>query len=289
MRGTNTKLQTAKRRKDDEYYTSIKDIEEELQYYVPHFKDKIVYCNCDEYGHSEFVNFFINNFEKYRLKKLIATHYVSQEQNIFQESEPPSPKLFVMTREGATVTALSGDGDFRSSECMQLMRESDIVVTNPPFSIIRQFIMKLFETQVDFLFISPITVVSAVYINPYLCNDQMWGGIHYRKMVFKRPQGTEALGNCMWFTNLDHGQFPPDLELEDEYHENKYPHYDNIDAIECSISRKPPKDWDGMVGVPVSWIAHYNRKQFKIVGQIDAVVNERRMFRRLLIQKNNTD
>ena len=280
----NKNLATAKNNKNDEWYTRLVDIEKELKFYSKHLKDKIVYCNCDS-EKSEFWNYFKSNFETLQLKKLIATHYNTNGQSYKLE----------INKETNTVqkTTLSGDGNFNSEECVTILKKSDVVITNPPFSLMREFVALLLQHNKDFLIVAPITAVSYKEVFPYFKNDVMFVG-HNFIYNFYNPQGEKVrIGNGCWIGTLKSDKDKPFIKLTDVYNENKdkYIIYDNFNAINIPSYKEIPCDYTGVMGVPITFLKRYNPKQFKIVGfrkgndGKDLRYKETEFFSRVLIQR----
>ena len=263
-------LRKAKEVKNDEFYTCLEDIEAEISMhsdYVRQFKDKVVYCNCDDPEWSNFYLFFRQHFRQLGLKKLITTHY--------NKDGTPSYK---MEWSGEMIgedcvnlvkTQLKGDGDFRSPECVELLKQADIVVTNPPFSIAREyFIPLLFEHKKDFIIVGDLNWVAYKTVFPLFKENKMFFGYTNIK-EFRRPDGTmQKFGNKCWFTNLDIDKIHDPIILTKNYigNEEKYSKYDNYDAIEVSKVSEIPKDYYGIMGVPVSYLMYHCPNQFEIIG-----------------------
>lgn len=269
-RTRNLSLNHAKQNQDDEYYTLLDDIENEISShkdYVRHFKDKIILCNCDDPEWSAFVEFFKLHFNQLQIKKMIATH--------FNKDGNPSYKLEWIRNSSDEIqmvkTPLKCDGSFQSDECVELLKESDIVVTNPPFSIAREeFIPLLFKHNKDFVIIGDIGWSTYNKVFPFIKNKKMFFGYNSVK-YFKRPDGTlKQFGNKLWFTtlNLDKTHEPMPLTANYKGNESKYPSYDNYDAIECSKVKSIPKDYYGVIGVPPSFLSNYCSEQFEIIGTV---------------------
>ena len=236
----NENLQKAKEAKNDEFYTQLNDVSEELRHYKEHFKDKIIFCNCDDPTWSAFWRYFHLNFEHLGLKKLISTHY---------DREKPTYKMEYTGGndndiEAGVKTPLEGNGDFRNQECIDLLKEADIVVTNPPFSIAREdFIPQLFEYKKKFLIIGDLNWVTYKIIFPLLKNNEMWMGYSAVK-EFLQPDGTiKKFGNKLWFTNLDIKKRHEKLILWKNYTPAEFPQYDNYDAINVDKVSNIPCDY----------------------------------------------
>ena len=258
----NNRLHVAKANKNDEFYTSLKDIEDELVYYREHFRGKTIFLNCDDPDYSNFWRWFENRFESLKLKKLISTHY--------EMNGSPSYKLEMIPNPdgGAPIKnkiPLEGDGDFRSDECIELLKEADIVVTNPPFSLFREYVSQLMEYNKKFLIIGNKNAVTYKEIFPLLKDDKAWIGFRPINADMENGRHIKHIQAC-WFTNLDHEKRHEDLDLYRRYFPNEYPKYDNYDAIDVSEVEAIPKDYSGVMGVPITWIDKYCPEQFEIIG-----------------------
>ncbi len=291
---TNKFLQQARKSKSDEFYTVLSDIEKELKHYKKHFKGKTILCNCDDPRISNFFHYFSYNFEKLGLKKLITTCYKNQNMDLFSrhdddraiylEYEGDKNNNRVPDPEEIGIKHLSGDGDFRSEECIDLLKQADIVVTNPPFSLFRDYVSQLVEYEKKFLIIGTWNAITYKDIFKLIKEDKLWIGINSNRNFsgFIVPphyplEGTEARldedgnriissNNTCWFTNLDNVKRHEDLILYREKSELDYPEYDNFDAIEVSQVANIPVDFDGIMGVPITFLNKYNPTQFEIVG-----------------------
>lgn len=267
---SNRNLRTAARVKNDEFYTRLTDIENELRHYKKHFKNKIVLCNCDDPLESNFVKYFSLNFEHLGLKKLIATHY--KESNLFTK-EPPYKLEYTGDKDGNRVpdpgefvAEMLDDGDFRSPECEELLEEADIVVTNPPFSLFREYVDQLIQFDKKFLIIGPLNAIAYKEIFLLTRNNRLWTGLtHPREFIL--PDGeVQPFGNIGWYTNLYHKKRAEKLTLYRKYSSKEYPKYDNYDAIEVSKVSDIPLDYKGEMGVPITFLDKYNPEQFEIIG-----------------------
>ena len=291
---TNKTLQKAKRAKKDEFYTVLSDIEKELKHYKKHFKNKVVLCNCDDPRVSNFFHYFSYNFEKLGLKKLITTCYKNQNMDLFSkhdkeraiylEYEGDKNNNKVPDPEEIGIKQLKGDGDFRSKECIELLEQADIVVTNPPFSLFRDYVSQLVEFEKKFLVIGTWNAITYKEIFKLIREDKAWIGINSNRNFsgFIVPKhyplhGTEARldengnrivssNNTCWFTNLDNAKRHDDLILYKTNNETDYPEYDNYNAIEVSQTVNIPMDYNGIIGVPITFLNKYNPDQFEIVG-----------------------
>ena len=273
------KLITAKRNKKDEFYTQLTDIEKELKHYKEQFKDKIVYCNCDDPEESEFWKFFELNFEEYGLKKLISTHYDAEKPTYKLELQADRDGDGKITSKDIVKTPLKQNGDFRSEESIELLKEADIVVTNPPFSLFREYVAQLMKYKKKFLIIGNMNAVTYKEIFPLIKENKIWPGYSFNKtMEFRMPDDYEsdkvdASGNKIgkvpaisWYTNLPIKKRTEKLVLTAKYDPKKYPKYDNYDAINVDKVTEIPSDYEGVMGVPISFLDKYNPEQFEIVA-----------------------
>ncbi|MFN8077604.1 MAG: adenine-specific methyltransferase EcoRI family protein [Kineosporiaceae bacterium] len=290
----NRDFREAKRAKKDEFYTSLSDIELELQHYVSHFEGRVVYCNCDDPRASNFFQYFATNFEKLGLRRLITTCYRSQEAGSFGRGESSQAVYLEYNgdRNGACVPdaeeigiqPLQGDGDFRSDESIELLKQADIVVTNPPFSLFREYVAQLVEHDKQFLIIGNMNALTYKEIFPLFQQDRMWYGPSIRSgdREFRVPDdypltaaGTRVdpdgnkyvrVKGVRWFTNLDYPGRHEELKLERTYNPRDYPQYVNFEAIDISKTMHIPVDYDGLMGVPITFLDKYNPEQFDILG-----------------------
>ena len=295
--GDNAALTAAKRAKKDEFYTQRVDIENELRHYKPHFKDKVVLCNCDDPRQSEFFSYFVENFEKLGLKRLIATCYKSQDVDLFSQGECERAiyQIYEGDKNGnmtldddeVRVQELQGDGDFRSAECIEVLMEADVVVTNPPFSLFREYVALLVKFNKKFLIIGNVNAITYKEIFPLFQHNQIWLGasIHSGDRKFGVPDsyplnaatcGVDENGKrfirvkgVRWFTNLDYPQRHEKLPLYKAYTPESFPKFDNYDAIEVSKTADIPYDYDGVMGVPITFMDKYSPEQFEIVGMCE--------------------
>lgn len=293
-KGKNANLHSAKRAKNDEFYTQLSDIENELKHYEAHFKDKVVYCNCDDPRLSQFFHYFSYNFERLGLKRLIATCYKSQDRDLFSQNN--SERAVYLTYEGDKngdrvpnpeeigIHPLQGDGDFRSEECIELLKQADIVVTNPPFSLFREYVAQLMEYDKKFIILGNINAITYKEIFPLIGSNNIWLGpsITSGDREFEVPQhyplnaATSRIDNkgrkyirvkgIRWFTNLDHKKRHEELMLWKNYTPEEFQHYDNYNAINVNKVADIPIDFDGAMGVPITFLDKYNPEQFEILG-----------------------
>lgn len=283
----NKNLHRAKATKEDEFYTQRSYIEDELSHYAEHFKDKTVYCNCDDPVTSEFWQFFRRVFRAWKVKRLIATHYETDTKNFAYSldlSEDTNGDGVIDWNDEPVLTQLPCNGDFRSAACIELLKQADIVVTNPPFSLWREYVQQLIDYDKKFLIIGSQNAITYKEIFPLLMNNQMWLGYYSGDMKFKVPdyyepratrfwidetgQKWRSLGNTCWYTNLDIPKRHQHLDLRSNYYQkDKYYHYDNcIGAIEVKKVIDIPCDYEGIMGVPITFFNHYSPDQFTVLG-----------------------
>lgn len=290
----NKNLNKAKEAKKDEFYTQLDDINNELKHYREHFRGKTVLCNCDDPRVSNFFTYFAYNFEFLGLKKLITTCYKNQNMDLFSQNQ--SDKAVYLVYEGDKngdhipnadeigVMPLKGDGDFRSKECIELLKEADIVVTNPPFSLFREYVAQLIEYDKKFLIIGNVNAVKYKELFPLIMNNKIWLGasIHSGDRKFWVPNdyelnaagcGIDETGRkyirvkgVRWFTNLDYKERHENLILYKHYSPEKYPKFENFDAININRTEDIPCDYNGVMGVPITFMDKYNPEQFEILG-----------------------
>ena len=294
----NVSLSNAKRAKNDEFYTQLSDIENELKHYKSHFAGKVVYCNCDDARKSNFFRFFQKKFNDYGLKKLITTSYNENGHGSVLVYEGDTNGNGKLDDNEVKVSELKGNGDFRSEECIELLKESDIVVTNPPFSLFREFIATLVHYDKKFLVIGNKNAITYKEIFPLIKENKLWLG-YYCPNEFRLPNGDttkKVNGLCRWFTNLDIKKRHEDLILYKKYTAEEFPKYDNYDAIEVSKTSDIPMDYDGIIGVPITFLDKFNPSQFEIVGDAcngsDSIydlfkprLNNKFIYKRILIRK----
>lgn len=259
----NDNLHKAKDAKNDEFYTRIEDVAEELRHYKKHFAGKVVLCNCDDPTWSAFWRYFHLNFAELGLKKLISTHYDRTEPTYKMEYEGGDDNNV----EVGVKTPLEGNGDFRNKECLDLLDESDIVVTNPPFSLARAYVQCLREHNKQFVIIGDLNWITYKEIFPMLKNNEIWLGYSSVK-EFTQPDGTiKKFGNKLWYTNLDIQKRHEKLILWKHFTPEEYPAYLNVDnAINVDSVDNIPFDYYGIIGVPITFLSKYNPDQFEIIG-----------------------
>ena len=314
----NNNLHTAKATKNDEFYTQLEDIENELKYYKDYFKGKVVYCNCDGFLNKEKSNFFMYfslNYEFLGLKGLICTKYNPNGKGKKYEYYGDLNGNNYPDEEEVFTSELEGDGDFRSEECIGLLKKCDIVCTNPPFSLFRQYVAQLFEYNKDFLIIGNVNAISYKEVFPLIKENKMWLGVSSfnKGMYFGVPDdytyadtykfdrernGKKVMrvSSICWFTNLDHKKRHEELLLYKKYNTEEYPKYDNYNAIEVSKVTDIPMDYEGIMGVPITFLDKYCPEQFEIVGQMMTTkvtefnfgypyIDGKKTFARLLIKR----
>ena len=317
-------LNKAKKQKNDEFYTQLSDIERELQHYETHFLNKVVYCNCDDPRVSNFFHYFSYNFKRLGLKKLITTCYKNQERDLF--SDHKSERAIMLEYDGFRdgervprpddigIRTLDGDGDFRSEECIELLKQADIVVTNPPFSLFREYVAQLVEYKKKFITIGHQNAITYKEIFPLIKQNKMWLGFGFRggathfisgyedyATATDRKEGMIRVSGVVWFTNLDHKKRHEELILYKRYSPEEYPTYDNYDAINVDKTAEIPMDYEGVMGVPVSFLDKHNPDQFEILGSNRGVdqdperiygrgsyLNGKETFKRLFVRNRNT-
>jgi len=286
----NKNLHQAKNNKKDEFYTQLSDIERELKYYKKHFKDKVVYCNCDDPRVSNFFHYFSYNFEKLGLKKLITTCYKNQERDLFSKNNSESAIYleytgdkngnFVPDPEEIGIKHLKGDGDFRSKESIDLLKQADIVVTNPPFSLFREYVAQLIEHDKKFVIVGHQNAITYKEIFKLIKENKLWLGYgfkggaghfineHYEDYATAtdRKEGMIRVSGVHWFTNLEINKRHEDLILYKSYNEEEYPTYENFNAINVNKTKDIPMDYSGFIGVPITFLDKYNPEQFEIIG-----------------------
>ena len=289
----NKNLHQAKKAKNDEFYTQLTDIEKECFHYREHFRDKVIYCNCDDARESNFFKYFAMNFEFFGLKKLITTGYKADGKGVCLVYEGDKNGNKVADDNEIQVTELKGDGDFRSEECIELLKQADIVVTNPPFSLFREYVAQLVEYEKKFLIIGNKNAITFKEIFPLIKDNKLWMGIT-NPDEYMLPNGniTQSVkGLCRWFTNLEHKKRNEELILYKQYSEECYPKYDNYDAIDVSKVAEIPVDYNGVIGVPITFLYKYNPNQFEIVkfrkgdDDKDLSVNGKCPYFRILIRR----
>lgn len=302
----NNNLHNAKRAKNDEFYTRLEDIEKEMCHYREHFRGKVIYCNCDDPKESNFFKFFSLQFEFLGLKKLISTGYKENGHGVACIYEGENENNLSDNSEIRTYE-LQGNGDFRSEECIEFLKEADVVVTNPPFSLFREYVAQLIEYKKHFIIIGNQNAITYKEIFPLIKENKLWLGIQNGNMSFVVPDYYEmratrswrdekgnnwrSLGNTCWFTNLEHDHRNKPLVLTKRYDPRYYPKFDNYSAINIDKVMDIPVDYDGVMGVPITFLYKYCPNQFRIVrfrkglDDKDLSIKGNRPYFRILIQK----
>ncbi len=310
----NILLSDAKKGKMDEFYTQLVDIENELKHYKAHFKDKVVLCNCDDPRISNFFHYFSYNFHLLGLKKLITTCYKNQERDLFSQNDCERAIWLeyngemengcVPDVEKIGVHNFQGNGDFRSTECIELLKQADIVCTNPPFSLFREYVAQLIEYKKQFLIIGNHNAITYKEIFPLFKENKVWMGYTGGSMTFKVPsdypemvsrywvdetgQKWRSMGNTYWFTNLTHKKRNEELILYKQYNPDEYPKYDDYDAIEVRETKLIPENYSGVMGVPITFLDKYNPDQFEILGLDRYVADNPHFGRRFTLNGKET-
>lgn len=304
-------LRKAKSAKKDEFYTQLCDIERELQYYTDSFQDKIVYCNCDDPATSNFHRYFVNNFRGLKLKKVISSCYAPNLNPLFGGAERGFFKEYDgEEKKDPGLVYLNGDGDFRSRECLNLLAEADIVVTNPPFSLFREFLKTLINNGKKFLVVANVNAITYKEVFNLISKNEIWLGVNMGRGIsgFVVPDDYDLYGletsvndsgeriisqnNCLWLTNLENSARAGRLALSKKYkgNEEKYPFFDNYRAINVNKTRDIPVDYKGEMGVPITFLHKYNPEQFEIVkfrkgyDDKDLTVNGKPTYFRIIIR-----
>lgn len=319
----NNNLKKAKAGKNDEFYTELTDIEKELRHYKDHFRGKTVFCNCDDPRISNFFHYFSYNFEALGLKKLITTCYKNQNIDLFTEHKSESAIYLeyngdkngdrIPNPEEIGIINLQGDGDFRSAESIELLKQADIVVTNPPFSLFREYVAQLIEYDKKFLIIGNQNNITYKEIFKLIQENKIWTGIdnggtkwfkvpdHYdieTETRIKTVDGQKyfSMGSVFWFTNLDNRKRNEELILYKKYKGNEiqYPNYDNYNVINVDKVAEIPMDYKGVMGVPITFIDKYNPEQFEILGIANSarfidyecftIINGRKIYNRVIVK-----
>lgn len=292
-KSSNSNLKKAKAAQKDEFYTQLSDIERELGHYKKYFKNKVIFCNCDDPRVSNFFHYFSHKFEFFGLKKLISTCYRNQQPDLFSQNNSEKAIYLEYTGdkngdripnpEEIGIKHLSSDGDFRSQECIELLKQSDIVITNPPFSLFREYVAQLIKYDKKFIIIGHQNAITYKEIFKLIKEDKIWLGygfkggaahfinIHYEDYASAgdHREGMIRISGVNWFTNLEIQKRHEDLILYKTYYGNEkdYPKYDNYDAINIDKTKEIPMDYAGTMGVPITFMDKYNPDQFEIVGQ----------------------
>ena len=336
----NKNLHNAHQAKKDEFYTQLPDIEKEMYHYWKHFRGKVILCNCDDPYESNFFKYFVLKFNDLGIKKLIATCYkdsmiqglqlslldiwwsMSQGDNkhpykIEITEVPKNSELleveYLLKNKRNVLTPLKGDGDFRSPECIELLKQADIVVTNPPFSLFRKYVTQLMEYDKKFLIIGSLNAITYKECFKLIKDNKMWLGYNNGAKTYLVPDSYDqkntfigvdgkkyaTMGNTGWFTNLDHTKLHEPLILYKKYSPSEYPNYDNYDAINVGKVSDIPLDYHGVMGVPITFLDKYNPKQFEILGIANnvrwigyeclTIINGEKVYNRILIKSKKVE
>ena len=339
MANKNSNLQTAKNKKDDEFYTTYETIESEIAHFSVHFLGKTVLCNCDDPLESNFCKYFLKNFNVLGLRRLICTSYyasavIGTQMKLFDNNqqivskgtgyvldvekfcdysgEISNQEIEKFLQSASVIKKLKGDGDFRSAECLEYLKASDIVVTNPPFSLFKEMVTEIMKYNKKFLIIGNQNAITYKEIFPLIQNNEVWTGYRFGEMKFRVPEYSKprkyrywvdeggqkwrSLGNAMWLTNLDNDRRHECITMTKTYSSSDYPKYDNYDAINVKTIRDIPYDYYGIMGVPITIINRYNSEQFEIVGEANhgsdnefdlfkPTINGKEIFKRILIRR----
>ena len=298
------KLNTAKKSRDDEFYTLLTDIEKELMHYKDIFVGKTIYCNCDNPAKSNFVKWFYMRFNILHLKRIIVTAYNSTTCNgggIYWDSKfsDVDPKAIDISKEiSKDVRKLNGNGDFRSDECIELLKQADIVVTNPPFSLFREYVKVLMDNNKDFVILGNMNAITYKEVFPYIKENKIRLGYSFNKVMefdvpatYQSVNGVVKVPAICWYTTLPISKHNDKLILYKHYTPELYPKYDNYDAINVDKTCDIPEDYDGVMGVPISFLDKYNPNQFEIIkfrkgnDNKDLSYNWKTPYFRILIKK----
>jgi hypothetical protein len=323
----NKNLTDARVNKKDEFYTQLTDIERELKHYKNHFKDKVIYCNCDDPRVSNFFHYFSYNFEKLGLKKLITTCYKNQDRDLFSQNESEQAIMLeylgdkngnnIPDPEEIGIIHLNGDGDFRSQESIELLKQADIVVTNPPFSLFSEYVVQLDKYDKKYIIIGHQNSITYKDIFPLIKENKLWLGYGFKRNMahfinkhyvdyasdVDHKEGMIRVSGVQWFTNLDIKKRHEEIILIKTYNSEDFPEYENYKAIEVGRTKDIPIDYDGIMGVPITFMNKYNPEQFEIIWTTDRggdgmledikkehtrfdapVVNGKGMYKRILIK-----
>lgn len=297
---SNSNLHKARKARADEFYTQYEDIEKEIQNY--NLDGKKIYCNCDDYRYSNFIKYFKNNFNRLKISVLTASNYDNGEGAYRYEYDGVEEKI----------TALKGNGDFCSEECVELLKEADVVITNPPFSLFREYVALLMKYDKKFIIIGNMNAITYKEIFNYIKKNELWLGCSTFNtgLYFEVPDNYEyadtykfireingkkvmRISSICWFTNIEHKKRHEPLVLYKKYSAEEYPKYDNYDAIECGKVADIPMDYDGVIGVPITFLDKYCQEQFDIVNLSKGndnkylSVNGKFPYARILIRKKN--
>ena len=300
----NKKLHDANQNKDDEYYTTYEEVKKELNNYSKYFAGKVIYCNCDDhYGiglgtpKSQFIKYLADNFESFKIKKVIATHYEKdKDRSTMYILDKDNTGDGVICWEDIEEIKLKSNGDFRSDECIELLKQSDIVITNPPFSLFREYVAQLMKYKKKFLIIGNKNALTYKEFFPLIKENKVWLGFNSpSNFIYDNKPTKKVQGLTRWYTNLENSKRNEVLETGKKYYgyEDMYPRYDNYDAINVDKVNDIPMDYDGVMGVPITFLDKYNPEQFEIVGnEYDLGIEKgrgyikgKRMYSRIFIKR----
>ena len=286
----NERFDNAKKNKNDEFYTRLEDIEKELNHYKEYFKGKTIFCNCDDPRISNFFKYFALNFNEFGLKKLISTCYKNQDVDLFTQNDCEKAVYIEYTgnpndptsTDFSTIEAkeLKGDGDFRSQECIELLKQSDVVITNPPFSLFREYVAQLIKYDKKFIIVGHQNAISYKEIFSLIKENKLWlgygfkgGAAHFINTHYEdyasagdHKEGMIRVSGVVWFTNIDIKKRHEELVMYKTYNPEEFPKYENYEAINVDKSTDIPMDYDGVIGVPITFLDKYSPDQFEIVG-----------------------
>lgn len=286
----NERFDNAKKNKNDEFYTRLEDIEKELNHYKEYFKGKTIFCNCDDPRISNFFKYFALNFNEFGLKKLISTCYKNQDVDLFTQNDCEKAVYIEYTGNPNDPTStdfstievkeLKGDGDFRSQECIELLKQSDLVITNPPFSLFREYVAQLIKYDKKFIIVGHQNAISYKEIFSLIKENKLWlgygfkgGAAHFINTHYEdyasagdHKEGMIRVSGVVWFTNIDIKKRHEELVMYKTYNPEEFPKYENYEAINVDKSTDIPMDYDGVIGVPITFLDKYSPDQFEIVG-----------------------
>ena len=292
----NNNLHTAKKARNDEFYTMLTDIEKEMRYYKDFFKGKVVYCNCDDARESNFFKYFSLNFEFLGLKKLITTGYKADGKGVVLVYEGDKNGNRRVDNEEIVVKELNGDGDFRSEECIEYLKECDVVVTNPPFSLFRQYVKQLMDYGKKFIIIGNKNALTYKEVFSFIKENKLWLGISSPNDFIQHSYAVKKSMAGLTSTNIENKKRTQPIDLYKRYSFEEYPKYDNFDAINVDKVADIPMDYDGVMGVPITFLDRYCPTQFEIIGIANSaryignfpcltIINGKRIYNRILIKK----
>ena len=286
----NERFDNAKKNKNDEFYTRLEDIEKELNHYKEYFKGKTIFCNCDDPRISNFFKYFALNFNEFGLKKIISTCYKNQDVDLFTQNDCEKAVYIEYTGNPNDPTStdfstievkeLKGDGDFRSQECIELLKQSDVVITNPPFSLFREYVAQLIKYDKKFIIVGHQNAISYKEIFSLIKENKLWlgygfkgGAAHFINTHYEdyasagdHKEGMIRVSGVVWFTNIDIKKRHEELVMYKTYNPEEFPKYENYEAINVDKSTDIPIDYDGVIGVPITFLDKYSPDQFEIVG-----------------------